>query len=56
MPTHPIFRSDRDMTEQALVVEAGDDTGVGVVRDLIAVVEREKAAIGVLISQPCRTG
>jgi site-specific DNA-methyltransferase (adenine-specific) len=45
------FRSDKDKTEKALVsVKGGENTGVGVVRDLIAVVEREKAAIGVLIS------
>jgi site-specific DNA-methyltransferase (adenine-specific) len=45
------FRSDKDKTEKALVsVKGGENTGVGVVRDLIAVVEREKAAVGVLIS------
>ena len=45
------FRSDRDKTEKALVsVKGGENVGVGMVRDLIAVVEREKAAIGVLIS------
>jgi len=45
------FRSDKDKTEKALVsVKGGDNVGVGMVRDLIAVVEREKAAIGVLIS------
>jgi hypothetical protein len=31
-------------------VKGGENVGVGMVRDLIAVVEREKAAIGVLIS------
>jgi site-specific DNA-methyltransferase (adenine-specific) len=45
------FRSDRDKTEKALVsVKGGENVGVGMVRDLVAVVEREKAAIGVLIS------
>jgi Restriction endonuclease/DNA methylase len=45
------FRSDRDKTEKAVVsVKGGENVGVGMVRDLIAVVEREKAAIGVLIS------
>jgi DNA modification methylase len=45
------FRSDKDKTEKALVsVKGGDNVGVGMVRELIAVVEREKAAIGVLIS------
>ncbi|HEV7996463.1 MAG TPA: DNA methyltransferase, partial [Stellaceae bacterium] len=45
------FRSDRDQTEKALIsVKGGDNVGVGMVRDLIAVVEREKAAIGVLIA------
>jgi site-specific DNA-methyltransferase (adenine-specific) len=45
------FRSDRDKTEKALVsVKGGDNVGVSMVRDLIAVVEREKAAVGVLIS------
>jgi hypothetical protein len=45
------FRSDRDRTEKALVsVKGGDNVGVGMVRELIAVVEREKAAIGVLIT------
>ncbi len=45
------FRSDRDKTEKALIsVKGGENVGVGAVRDLIAVVEREKAAVGVLIS------
>jgi site-specific DNA-methyltransferase (adenine-specific) len=45
------FRSDKDKTEKALVsVKGGENIGVGMVRDLIAVVEREKAAVGVLIS------
>jgi DNA modification methylase len=45
------FRSDKDKTEKALVsVKGGDNVGVGMVRELIAVVEREKAAVGVLIS------
>jgi Restriction endonuclease len=45
------FRSDKDKTEKALVsVKGGENVGVGMVRDLIAVVEREKAGVGVLIS------
>jgi site-specific DNA-methyltransferase (adenine-specific) len=45
------FRGDKDKTEKALVsVKGGDNVGVIMVRELIAVVEREKAAIGVLIT------
>ncbi|MEO5373506.1 MAG: restriction endonuclease [Alphaproteobacteria bacterium] len=45
------FRSGKGRTEKVLVsVKGGDTVGVGAVRDLIAVVEREKAAIGILIS------
>lgn len=45
------FRSDKDKTEKALIsVKGGGSVGVGMVRDLIAVVEREKAAVGVLIT------
>lgn len=45
------FRSDKDKTEKALVsVKGGEHVGVGMVRELTAVVDREKAAIGVLIS------
>lgn len=45
------FRSGKDNTEKALIsVKGGENVGVGMVRDLIAVVEREKAAVGVLIS------
>ncbi len=45
------FRSDKDQTEKALIsVKGGENVGVGMVRELIAVVEREKAAVGVLIS------
>ncbi len=45
------FRGDKDKTEKALVsVKGGDNVGVNMVRELIAVVEREKAAIGVLIT------
>jgi site-specific DNA-methyltransferase (adenine-specific) len=44
------FRSDKDKTEKALVsVKGGENVGVGMVRELISVVDREKAAIGVLI-------
>ncbi|MBF0167312.1 MAG: restriction endonuclease [Alphaproteobacteria bacterium] len=45
------FRGGDNKTEKALVsVKGGENVGVGMVRDLIAVVEREKAAIGILIS------
>ena len=45
------FRSEKDKTEKALVsVKGGENVGVGMVRDLIAVVEREKAALGVFIT------
>ncbi|MBF0562704.1 MAG: restriction endonuclease, partial [Alphaproteobacteria bacterium] len=45
------FRGDKGKTEKALIsVKGGENVGVGAVRDLIAVVEREKAAVGVLIS------
>ncbi|MBF0305876.1 MAG: restriction endonuclease [Alphaproteobacteria bacterium] len=44
------FRSEKNATEKALVsVKGGETVGVGMVRELIAVVEREKAAVGVLI-------
>jgi site-specific DNA-methyltransferase (adenine-specific) len=45
------FRSDKDKTEKALVsVKGGETVGVGMVRELISVVDREKAAIGVLVT------
>jgi DNA modification methylase len=45
------FRSDKDKTEKALVsVKGGEHAGVGMVRELISVVDREKAAIGVLLT------
>lgn len=45
------FRTGKNTTEKAIVsVKGGDTVGVGAVRDLIAVVEREKAAIGILVS------
>ena len=43
------FLGDNDV-EGAGSVKGGENVGVGMVRDLIAVVDREKAAIGVLIS------
>ena len=44
------FRSEKNTTEKALIsVKGGENVGVGMVRDLIAVVEREKAAVGVFI-------
>ena len=45
------FRSEKNATEKVIVsVKGGDKVGVGMIRDLIAVVDREKAAVGVLIS------
>lgn len=45
------FRSDKDKTEKVLVsVKGGENVGVGMVRELISVVDREKAAIGVLVT------
>jgi adenine specific DNA methylase Mod len=45
------FRSDRDKTEKALIsVKGGENVGVEMVRSLISVVDREKAAVGVLIT------
>jgi DNA modification methylase len=45
------FRSDRDKTEKALIsVKGGENVGVEMVRSLISVVDREKAAVGVLIA------
>ncbi|MBI1207919.1 MAG: site-specific DNA-methyltransferase [Azospirillum sp.] len=45
-----LFFRGMDTTEKVLVsVKGGGTVGVGMVRDLIAVIEREKAAIGVLI-------
>ncbi len=45
------FRSDKNKTGKAIIsVKGGENVGVGMVRDLIAVMKREQAEIGVLIS------
>ncbi|MGA7711930.1 MAG: DNA methyltransferase [Rhizomicrobium sp.] len=45
------FKPDGKTTEKAIVsVKGGENVGVGMIRDLIAVVDREKAKLGVLIS------
>ncbi len=45
------FKSGANTTESAIVsVKGGDTVGVGAVRELHSVIEREKAAIGVLIT------
>ncbi|MSP43422.1 MAG: site-specific DNA-methyltransferase [Alphaproteobacteria bacterium] len=52
------FRSGAKTTESAIIsVKGGNNVGVGAVRDLHSVIEREKAAIGVLITAalPTRT-
>jgi DNA modification methylase len=51
------FKTDKTTTEKAIVsVKGGDNVGVGMVRDLIAVVDREKAKMGVLIALAEPTG
>ena len=49
------FPASRSRGKALVSVKGGENVGVGMVRELIAVVEREKAAIG-LISLPCRPG
>lgn len=45
------FKPDGKVTEKAVVsVKGGENVGVGMIRDLIATVEREKAKMGVLLS------
>ncbi len=45
------FKPDGKVTEKAVVsVKGGDNVGVGMIRDLIATVEREKAKMGVLLT------
>ena len=45
------FKPDGKTTEKAIVsVKGGENVGVGMIRDLIAVVDREKAKLSVLIS------
>ncbi len=45
------FKPDGKTTEKAVVsVKGGENVGVGMIRDLIAVVDREKAKMGVLIT------
>jgi site-specific DNA-methyltransferase (adenine-specific) len=45
------FKPDGKITEKAIVsVKGGENVGVGMIRDLIAVTDREKAKMGILIS------
>src|SRR6185437_3657880 len=45
------FKPDSKTTEKAIVsVKGGKNVGVGMIRDLIAVVDREKAKMGLLIT------
>lgn len=45
------FKPDGKTTEKAIVsVKGGDNVGVGMIKDLIATVDREKAKMGLLIS------
>jgi DNA modification methylase len=45
------FKPDGKVTEKAVVsVKGGANVGVGMIRDLIATIEREKAKVGVLLS------
>jgi hypothetical protein len=45
------FKPDGKMTEKAVIsVKGGANVGVGMIRDLIATIEREKAKVGVLLS------
>ena len=52
------FKTDSKTTESAIIsVKGGENVGVSAVRDLHSVIEREKAAIGVLVTAalPTRT-
>ncbi len=45
------FKPDGRMTEKAVVsVKGGANVGVGMIRDLIATIERERAKVGILLS------
>lgn len=45
------FKPDGKVTEKAIVsVKGGGNVGVGMIRDLIATVDREKAKVGILLS------
>lgn len=45
------FKPDGKVTEKAIVsVKGGGNVGVGMIRDLIATVDREKARVGILLS------
>ncbi len=45
------FKTDNKTTEKTIVsVKGGENVGVGMIRDLIATVEREKAKMGLLIT------
>ncbi len=51
------FKPDGKVTEKAVVsVKGGENVGVGMIRDLIATVDRDKAKMGVLISLAAPTG
>jgi site-specific DNA-methyltransferase (adenine-specific) len=51
------FKPDGKATEKAVVsVKGGENVGVGMIRDLIATVDRDKAKMGVLISLAAPTG
>jgi site-specific DNA-methyltransferase (adenine-specific) len=51
------FKTDKTTTEKAIVsVKGGENVGVGMIRDLIAVVDREKAKMGLLLTLAPPTG
>ena len=51
------FKPDSKTTEKAIVsVKGGEHVGVGMIRDLISVVDREKAKMGLLITLAEATG
>jgi hypothetical protein len=51
------FKPDGKVTEKSVVsIKGGENVGVGMIRDLIATVDREKAKIGILISLEAPTG
>jgi DNA modification methylase len=45
------FKPDGKVTEKAVVsIKGGQNVGVGMIRDLIATIERERAKVGILVS------
>jgi site-specific DNA-methyltransferase (adenine-specific) len=51
------FKPDGKITEKAIVsVKGGENVGVGMIRDLIATVDRDKAKMGLLLSLTPPTG